>query len=340
VVEGGVQDLHGHHHFIGQTMITRNDKLEVFENFRIDRDLPKFKSAKETSVIESKFSISQDASVVLDSVGFNVVGRSGSIGVVGPDYADHEEDSKNFQEDLGRVKVWAAQRMFQKQDGAAPKKGFWGSLLARFKPQPQPTKPDAAKISIEEFFLSVKASTHELSVIKERAAGYEKAMADAAKSGQTALYERLVVGLNAYAKETHLIAIGMTKYIEEADIVRFYKQSKKGLRLDWICNYIRTVPTEIIDKKVRADALGVFDNYAVLHYDPQAKSFAETEREISARKDPILFGLIKGRRQLYFVGDWTDELCDLTLDQIADVLGKDVVHEIATTANSTWGVQS
>jgi len=43
------------------------------------------------------------------------------------------------------------------------------------------------------------------------------------------------------------------------------------------------------------------------------------------RKDPILFGVINGRRQLYYVGDWTDEFCDLTLDQIVDTLGREVV---------------
>jgi hypothetical protein len=124
---------------------------------------------------------------------------------------------------------------------------------------------------------------------------------------------------------------GVDVYLSEGSLVRFYKASKKGLRLDWVANFTRTIPPEVATKKVRADEVGAFDNYVVLHYDPAEKAFSETEWEQLARtsKDPILFGLMKGRRILYFVGDWIDEVCDLTLDQLADVIGKDAVKTIA-----------
>ncbi|HEY8094921.1 MAG TPA: hypothetical protein VIE65_02365 [Methylobacter sp.] len=60
----------------------------------------------------------------------------------------------------------------------------------------------------------------------------------------------------------------------------------------------------------------------------QAKAYSETKAEIEARKDPILFGMIKGRRILYYICDWVDEYCDLTLDQIADTIGKETIQEI------------
>lgn len=66
----------------------------------------------------------------------------------------------------------------------------------------------------------------------------------------------------------------------------------------------------------------------MLHYDPDARSYAESEEEKAAKRDPILFGLIQGKRQLYFIGDWIDELCDLTLDQLADHMGKDSIKEL------------
>ena len=150
------------------------------------------------------------------------------------------------------------------------------------------------------------------------------------QAGQQALFEQLTAGLNAYKMETQLLALGLPKYVEEKDLVAFYKQSKRGLRLDWIRNFTRQIPREILDKKVRADEIGIFDNYVVLHYDPAAKSFAETEAEKAARKDPILFGLMEGCRRLYHVGDWKDEFCDLTLDQIADAMGDEVVKDLAT----------
>lgn len=48
------------------------------------------------------------------------------------------------------------------------------------------------------------------------------------------------------------------------------------------------------------------------------------ERKIAAEKkdkDPILFGTFQDRKQkvcvdrFYYLGDWVDEYCDLTLDQ-------------------------
>ena len=52
-----------------------------------------------------------------------------------------------------------------------------------------------------------------------------------------------------------------------------------------------------------------------------------TPEEKSKMKDPILFGFIKETRRLYFVADWEDEHCDLTFDEICDVVGgKDEDH--------------
>lgn len=73
---------------------------------------------------------------------------------------------------------------------------------------------------------------------------------------------------------------------------------------------------------------GIFDNYVVLHYDPEKKGFALTEIEKKSKKDPILFGVMKGRRILYYVGDWIDDYCDLTLDKFAEMMGGEHVKKI------------
>ena len=65
-----------------------------------------------------------------------------------------------------------------------------------------------------------------------------------------------------------------------------------------------------------------------MHYDPAAKSYAETQEEIAARHDPILFGILSGRNDLYFIGDWKDDFCDLTLDQVSEILGREAASEI------------
>ena len=178
----------------------------------------------------------------------------------------------------------------------------------------------------------MKDSGASLEVVEGRVEGYQAALRRAHQTGQRALRERLEAGVEAARAETRLMAIGVTSIMSEETLVEFVKKAPKGLRLDWVRNFTRHIPDDVLDAKVRCDAEGAFDNYAVLHYDPDKKSYAETQAEIEAerarRKDPILFGLIEGRRQLYFIGEWVDEFCDLSLDQIADVLGRDATAEL------------
>jgi hypothetical protein len=47
-----------------------------------------------------------------------------------------------------------------------------------------------------------------------------------------------------------------------------------------------------------------------------------SSEEKQKMKDPILFGYIKETDRLYFIADWEDEYCDLTFDEIVDVIGE------------------
>lgn len=288
-------------------MITNNDKLEIFENFKTDRKLPKFIKSRVTYQIsknesEDEFSMSED----------NLPTTSDRFGV---SFGSSDEV------------FWPAINIIDRSQNQNQKRSFWSWLgrLAIWSSKPQLKRKT---ISISEFFASVKYSLRELKIMESRVSNYSIAMKQAEQAGQVALLEKLKKGLTVYHGETKLFAIDSKKYVTEADLVRFIKQAKKGLRLDWVSNFIRMIPLEILDRKVKMDELGIFDNYVVLHYDPDKKSWAETQAEIAARRDPILFGLISGSRNLYFVGDWIDEKCDLTLEQIIDQLGPSVVGEI------------
>ena len=182
----------------------------------------------------------------------------------------------------------------------------------------QPT--GAPEITVQEFFSSLKNTAEELTLVDGRARGYDAALERARKTGQRALVERLQAGIRAVRAETQLHAIKLTQTLSEETLVKFVKMSPKGLRLDWVRNFTRVIPDDVLEAKQRCDERHIFDNYVILHYDPEGKAWAETQQDIDDRKDPILFGVLGGTRKLYFVGDWIDEYCDLTLDQIADVL--------------------
>jgi hypothetical protein len=183
-------------------------------------------------------------------------------------------------------------------------------------------------MTVEQFFSSVKLSAEELSVVQERAKGYEQAIVNAKKSNQIALYERLRADLSATRAEALLVAAGYKKFLTEQTVVNFVKKCEKGLRLDWMGNFTRVIPDDVMQHYEKVRSLAVFDNFVILHYDPHGKSWAETEAQKAKRKDPILFGVIRGQRKLYYVADWVDELCNLTLQDIAELLGKKAVEQL------------
>jgi hypothetical protein len=294
-------------------MITKEGKLEVFENFKKDYRLPKYQP-KKAAADELKHSDYQAQKSDNQSPGVFITSNSTAI-----------------------TSSWAGGGMVmmsnpvmgltvaQRNDQSEEKKSFWDRILSR-RPKPPTYGPP---ITIQEFFKSIKNSVEELNVVRTRAAGYEKAIQAAIANGQTALVEKLTAGLNAARLECQLEAIGLPKYVEEADVVKFAKRSLKKVDLTWMVNFTRVIPAPIIEKKKLADEHLIFDNYAVMHYDPEGTGKADTKEEIERKKDPILFGLIEDRRRLYFIGDWEDEFCTLTLDDIADSLGDEAIKNLA-----------
>lgn len=117
------------------------------------------------------------------------------------------------------------------------------------------------------------------------------------------------------------------RYITEDQIIRFMLASEKGVRLEYLRYYNEIVPNQVAALKMASDGLLVFDNYCVLYYDKDTSKFrlvkeAISEREREKRRDPILFGMIKGSRKLYYITDWVTDDDDLTMDKLEKVIGE------------------
>ena len=151
-----------------------------------------------------------------------------------------------------------------------------------------------------------------------RVAGQYK-RADSVKALRTILVE-----------EAAVCAAGFTEYVTEETMVDFLRKSERGTVVDFLRYYEDEMPPEAVEKKLAADKLMVFDNYVVAHYSDmiqKAAAVAETvsaeaeKREREKRRDPILFGLIKNSRKLYYICDWKTETDDLTLEKLEKELG-------------------
>lgn len=303
-------------------MITKDGKLQIFEDFLVDQSLPKFKRDESGDTIGDS-----------DEEGFGMEMKPQRFRRRQPQrFHVSSGDEFTFNPSIGSGST-PVNLAVAPGDLEPSLKDRLLRLVGRSPKAPPVVPPPVEQtpaLSVLQFFESIKHSFDEILIVKDRAEGYDRAMVNALKAGQVALVEQLRDGIHAYRQETQLVAMGLSKFVTEETIVSFSKKCPKGLRLDWVRNFVRTIPDDVVAKKVRADDLGCFDNYVVLHYDPATKAYAETQAEKSARKDPILFGVMEGRRVLYFVGDWVDELCDLTLDQIADSLGAEAVKTIAS----------
>jgi len=127
------------------------------------------------------------------------------------------------------------------------------------------------------------------------------------------------------------------KFVTEKQIMELYDKTEtsKNLKLTWVENFGRIIPDAILKAKEIADEKKIFDNYVILHYDPENNGEALTKKEIEKKKDPILFGVFRKSRKLYYIADWKDEYCDLTLDEMFNTLG-DTVGEINNESVKTF----
>lgn len=135
-------------------------------------------------------------------------------------------------------------------------------------------------------------------------------------------------------KEFKLVELGITKWVERSVIDTFIDDvADECVCIIEMANYPRPIPEEIIDKI--SETVEIFDQFFIIFTDytgEQRKKVAKEKRD----KDPILFGNIfidgKVSNKMYFIGDWEDEYCDLTLSQMISKMAEkydgEIVHDI------------
>lgn len=290
--------------------------LRIFDNFEVDESLPKHQAEGDLNVeIDSNLTVRSTGQggtrVWTNSGNFSTSDLSDDI-IIAPHPGMHIVAMKKdtLTSFLGR------------------KLKTIGEKWMGFKGESKPKEENfiAPKMTVEEFFKSIKNTKSQLNKLDKRLEGYQVALQQAKDLGQVALMERLEGQIEVIRSESQLYANNMVKVVTEEQVVKFARDSEKGLCLDWIKNFTRQIPEKFVKVKKKLDGLKVFDNYVILHYDPEGKNSGLTsEEEVEKKKDPILFGVILNSRKLYYIGDWKDEYCDLTLDDFFDKFGKEAI---------------
>ena len=292
-------------------------ELEIFDNFEVDKNLPKYHSENGGAKVELGLPYPPNSyiGISVDNYGSTsaaTTGTSPSVWIVPQSNENPRDPNVVFENGHYTYKT--------------PKKTLRKFLLDLLEDKNKEKSPK--KITIVDFFSNVTQSCEELTTVTEIAEYYEKALKQALTLGQTTLVQKLKDSLDVVKGEAVLIASGLKKYVTQRQVIEYYEKvgEDKNLKLTWIKNFGRIIPESIYELKKEVDARMIFDNYVVLHYDPKDDGTKLTKEEIEKKKDPILFGVIKNSDKLYFVADWKDEYCDLTLEQMFKVLKEKVLE--------------
>lgn len=157
-------------------------------------------------------------------------------------------------------------------------------------------------------------------------------------TGQTKGMKKLIFHLETIEKEIDIVKMGVNTFIYRDDIEEYIDNiASDTVKIIELENYEREIPDEIIDviEKVKDK----FDQLYVLFTDYTGKIERQVQKE-RREKDPILFGTFQDKNsktiidRFYFLGDWIDEYCDLTLDKMVngfkETKNKNVVRKIST----------
>lgn len=175
-------------------------------------------------------------------------------------------------------------------------------------------------------FVKSKIKETDLPVIQTRLLKVQKLLKNFEEMGQEAPFETLMVELFKLTKHAEAIGSGYTKVVEKSDIDRFMGMvnvDNRIVKYEDFTNFPRPVPKKNQKKILDAKKTGVFDSFKILFLDYSNENLKSTKQKI-VEKDPIVFGVYKeDPSKHFFITDWVDEVCDLTLLQFVDKMKKE-----------------
>ena len=150
------------------------------------------------------------------------------------------------------------------------------------------------------------------------------------KTGQVKAAKKLAFHIKSILKEKEIIDLGITKFVYRDDIENYIDNiAKDVVKIIELKNYPREIPDELVETIEKTK--DIFDEMYVLFTDYTG----EVEKKVEKERDPILFGSLIDRavdemsQRMYYLGDWIDEYCDLTLDKLVSQTNKSIVKEIS-----------
>ena len=152
---------------------------------------------------------------------------------------------------------------------------------------------------------------------------------------QKKMIEKLMFIVECVPKEKQLLDLGVNTFIYKDDIEEYINSIEgKAVKIIEMENYPRDIPEElapIIEK-----TSDIFDEFYILFTDYNGREERKVAKE-RREKDPILLGAFKKNSimndRFYYLGDWIDEYCDLTLEKLIAEAGTSILRNINIPEN-------
>ncbi len=141
-------------------------------------------------------------------------------------------------------------------------------------------------------------------------------------TGQQAALEEFPLALAVTLKEQEAAAIGCGRYVDKSTVTLFKKIQTlaENVYFKKLEDFPRLIPVDVERKLGAIRKQGVFDEYWVLYLDYTDEELKTNKQKI-IEKDPILFGTFSfAPTRFFYIADWIDEHCDLTIDKFIDVM--------------------
>ena len=315
------------------TVIGGKPKLRVFEDFFVEEELPKWRKIAVKLEEEDKRKEWERGDYETDPSFVSSFNNGSSS-----DERTERELLRNAKNER-RNYVNGSSRAVGNNNSiisvSTKKKSWFRRMLDKFAPSPKVKEEigDPADKVFEDSKTAMMAPTNDELLRAQKLVNTVENQLNV--SGQYEIAEKVNGIRGVLEAELALVSSGHLKYISEDQIIKFMLISERGMRLEYLRYYANILPSEVAKRKILSDGLLVFDNYCVLYYDGGAPKFSLIQEVIDdqeriKRRDPILFGMIKGSRKLYYVTDWVTDDDDLTLEKLETVIGekaRDLSHD-------------
>lgn len=171
-------------------------------------------------------------------------------------------------------------------------------------------------------FVKSKFSKLEQREIEQRLRNLRLVIQSCSETGQTALADQMLIEQATAIRQQEVAAAGYDTFVTLKDVMKFKDKTKT--QIDWapLEKFPRPIPQGIRNKIATVKKKNLFDELMVLFHNPTKEQLSSTKEKIIS-KDPILFGRFAYAPEvLYFICDWEDEVCHLTMKEFVKQLSQ------------------